>query len=214
MSRKNIAFLLVVFLLLVTAMASCGSPKPIPTLEEIPSPGSEKPAITTPETEPAASTTSEPRFVITQTATPAFTPVTITPTTVSPTQITPARDLVGTWRGNGVSYWLDGDDGTRVARTTWDVTLIITQQQGNTVQGTLTMTNVQQENLTPQDIPRDSYGPDAITNGWVSSSSLYFDVDEWHWTFSFTTDLMSGYYTAPGPGTPCDGKSFTLTRQR
>jgi hypothetical protein len=207
---RNIALLLAVSLLLATAALSCGSP--------------------------------DSRFVITQSATTAITPITITPTTITPTIITPwtitpttivpttitpttitpttitttnisaARDLTGVWRGTGVSYWIDGGNGNRIARTTWSVTLNITQVD-NSVQGTITMTTIKQENLTPQDIPIANYGPDKLENGRVLSSDLIFNVDEWLWFFTFTTDIMSGQYSTRGPGKDCDPKSFTLTRQ-
>jgi hypothetical protein len=205
MTRKHFAALLAVYLILVFSLISCSSPGPTSVL---------------PQTSAAPGTSSSPtvedagpRFVITQSATPAFSPTTIAPTTVNITNITPMRDLTGTWMGKGVSYWIDGASGTRVARTTWHVTLIITHQQDSTVQGTLTMTTIAQENLGAANLPWENYGPDNITDGIISGTTLDFDVDVWHWTFTFTTDLMSGQYTTPDPGVPCDPKAFALTRQ-
>jgi hypothetical protein len=123
-----------------------------------------------------------------------------------------ARDLKGTWQGTGVSYMIDGDNGERVARITWNVTIVITTQKSNTVSGTITMLRKTQENLTPNAIETSDYGPDPLENGRVSSTSLYFNCGDWNWAFTFTTDLMSGHYTTGGPGNPCDLKSFTLTR--
>jgi hypothetical protein len=235
MSRKNVVFLLVASLLLITAALSCKSSEPTPPKTT--------PPLSSEEQGTGKSEPPDPRFVITQPVTPAFTPTTITPTTVTPTTITPwtitpativpttitprtitpttvtpatispARDLVGTWRGTGVSYWLDGDSGDRIARTTWDLTLIITEQTGNDVKGTLTMNTIKQEPLVAQDFPINNYGPDKLENGREVSSNLYFNIGDWYWGFSLTTDTMSGQYGAPGAGKPCDLKAFTLKRQ-
>lgn len=121
---------------------------------------------------------------------------------------------MGTWRGRGVSYWIDGGTGQRFARVTWDVTLRITDQKENRVVGTLTLVNTKQENLGGgADWPIPNFGPDAITNTEVGDTRLRFHVDTWWWEFTFTTDLMSGQFTTLGqPGVPCDPKSFVLNR--
>lgn len=203
MSRKHVVFLLAASLLLMTAMAACGSPAQTPTDTASPTP-KEAPAAST------ENTTPDPRFV-TPPAAPAIDIPKIDFPTIPAGNITAARDLRGTWRGTGISYLIDGGTLQRAARDTWDVTLIITQQQENSVAGTLTMVHVKQD---PQIFPPGNYGPDQITNGRVTGTSLSFDVDTWHWGFSFTSDLMSGHYVVNEPGSPCDPKSFNLTRQR
>jgi len=161
---------------------------------------------TTPTPTPSPTTTPTPK------PTPSPEPIAVATPQISPT-LSPARDLKGTWRGTGVSYWIDGATGERIIRITWDVTIVITEQKGNTVAGTITMLRTKQENLTQVDIQTSGYGPDPLENGRVSSSSLYFNCGDWRWEFTFTTDLMSGHFTTDGPGKPCDPKSFVLTRQ-
>lgn len=204
LTLKNVS-LLIVFLLAVSLLLSCGSSSnssPLP-LTSIPS-----------ATAPTATEDPGPRFVITATTSPAFTPITIQPITIEPTSISPARDLTGTWRGTGVSFWIDGANGNRVARTTWNVVLVITRQAGNKVEGNLTMTTVRQEDLGRANIPIENYGPDNLENGTVTATTLEFNIGTWEWTFTFTTALMRGQYTDnANPGVPCDAKAFTLTRQ-
>ena len=202
MSRKHVAFLLIVSLFLIAAMVSCGSPAQTPP----------ETAPLLPKEEPAAGTqnASDPRFV-TPPAAPAIDIPKIDFPTIPAGNITASRDLKGTWRGTGISYLIDQGNLQRVARRTWDVTLVITQQQDNTVGGTLTMTEIKQD---PQIFPPvGTWGPDAISNGRVTGAALSFDIDDWHWGFSFTSDLMSGHFVVNEPGSPCDPKSFNLTRQ-
>jgi len=217
MSWIKIASLLAVVLILMTATLSCKPSGTMPPLSEsAPSVSEEGQGDVTPEMGAETSDNqSEPRFVGPPANQVLDMPEVDFPE-LSSSDITAIKNLVGTWRGRGVSFWVDGDSGERVARTTWDVTLIINQQlEDNTVGGTLTMTTVEQESLVPQNFPIQNYGPDPITNGKVEGTSLYFDVTGWEWSFTFTTDLMSGQYTTPGePGIPCDAKAFVLSRQR
>jgi hypothetical protein len=106
-----------------------------------------------------------------------------------------------------------GTDGARAIKVTYDTTLIITQQNGNQVIGTISFVKIKQENLVPNDINVPNYGPNAIQNGVVSSSSLSFDDGTDHWEFTFTTDLMSGQFTTVGLPGVSDPKSFNLVRQ-
>ncbi|MDD5189755.1 MAG: hypothetical protein PHE50_01790 [Dehalococcoidales bacterium] len=171
------------------------------------------PTTVTPTT--ITKTTITPTTVTPTTITPTtMTPTTITQTTITPSVIQSARDLVGTWKGSGISFWLDGSNGQRVARTNWEVILIITEQVDNAVKGTLTMNVLKQEALVPQVFPEINYGPTAINKGKVVGATLTFNDGGWDWTFTFTTDLMNGEYTAPGPGDACDPKAFSLTRQK
>jgi hypothetical protein len=203
MFNKKVALLLATALVLVPVAVSCASENVESSLL------ANSTAVTTTTTE-----ASGPRFVITATPSPAFEATTIVPRTIEPTGISPVRDLRGTWRGTGVSFWIDGATGTRVAKTTWDVTLAIDHQQGDAVQGTLTLTTIKQENLGAANLPVENYGPDALENGIITGTTLDFNVDVWRWTFTFSTDLMSGQFTTPDPGIPCDPKAFTVTRQK
>lgn len=112
------------------------------------SPSSPAPGPTVPPTSPVPSQlpSSVPTVVPSPTA-PVAPPATTVPTPTATLALPPARNLVGTWRGSGVSYWIDGGTGRRFAKVTWDVTLSITEQKENRVVGTLAMVKTKQEDL-------------------------------------------------------------------
>jgi hypothetical protein len=215
MNLKNIVPL-VVIILLATVLPSCSSSSSRFVITQSATTAITPITITPTTIVPTTitPTTIKPRTIVPTTIVPTtITPTTITPTTITATNVSASRDLTGIWKGTGVSYWIDGGTGDRIARTTWSVTLNITQS-GNSIEGTITMTTIKQETLTPQNIPIANYGPDKIENGRVLSADLIFNVDEWLWFFTFTTDIMSGQYSTRGPGKDCDPKSFILTRQK
>jgi len=133
--------------------------------------------------------------------------------------LSPARDLVGTWVGNGPIEGLKYLDNTYATSTAPDVycsehdanlSLVITSQSGNTISGTLTVeiTNVLATGDCPHANNTGTY--EGSITGTVSSSSVTFTWPggfdavneylfgpclEFHGTF--TTNLMSGLATAP-----------------
>ncbi len=211
MGRVKIASLVTLVIILIATAISCKSSEETTTLNQ-----SVPPADTEEEGEEAAPEEKGEPFFSGPPAQQVLDIPQIDFAEVTPPEITAMRDLVGTWRGTGVSFLIDGGNGQRVARVTWDVTLVITAQNAdNTVAGNFTANTLKQEDLVPNNIPAaGNWGPAAIANGRIEGTTLYFlafGVDDW--TLTFTTDLMSGDFTNPPPGDPCDDKAFTLTRQ-
>ena len=133
--------------------------------------------------------------------------------------LSPARDLVGTWVGNGPIEGLKYLDNTYAVSTAPDVycseheanlSLVVTSQSGNAISGTLTVqiTSVQATGDCPHSNNIGTF--EGSITGTVSSSNVTFTwpggFDTVGETFfgpclefrgTFTTDLMSGLATEP-----------------
>ncbi|GEM_PF-2039901 len=219
-----------------------GTSRPVVTTSAIPKPPT-SPAPTpvptrVPTTVPATAPTSAPTSApvpTTNTTTTTTTPPTRPPTTtttekptLAPT-LTPARDLTGTWKGSGIYYYLDYDPqsrnyGRRVWKTTTDIELRLTQT-GSRVTGQVILTPLKGENtgVLPWFRWQDTATAQAV-NGTASITNLYLEgvagdgVTKYTWTFTFTTDLMSGGVKAVSPDLgsfmESEPKAFSLVRQK
>ncbi|OGN95183.1 MAG: hypothetical protein A2Z75_02230 [Chloroflexi bacterium RBG_13_50_10] len=113
-------------------------------------------------------------------------------------KINPARDLTGTWTGSGVFYE-NNLSGERALKVTTDIVFHL-NQSGNDVTGDYEINPVSVERLSENYAPVFA-GMGQSLKGTVSSTTVILDaggivyggrgpIEEW--TFTFTTDLMSG----------------------
>jgi hypothetical protein len=130
----------------------------------------------------------------------------------------PPKDLVATWKGSGVAYDCCTDDGTRLARVNWDVTVVITSQEAGALEGTINMDPVKIEILNREYYePIAKTGPLSFGNGMVSGQSVSFFRDGKRWSLTSSSDLktMKGAFQGFGPGRWCDStEAFSFTRQK
>ena len=127
------------------------------------------------------------------------------------------ESLAGLWTGTGWSYDCCEDDGTRLSRITWDVSVFIISQNGADVVGKITLTKVKQEIIDyVYWKPVTSFGPDHLMDGKTAEQYLYFHTPGWAWNWAIAADRMSmdGFFEGPGPGTWCEGKTFHLAKFR
>ena len=125
--------------------------------------------------------------------------------------------LAGLWTGNGWSYDCCEDDGTRLSRITWDVSVFITSQNNTDVFGKITMKVVKQEIIDYEYWKKvSSTGPDHLMDGKTAEQFLYFHTPGKAWSWEIASDRMSidGFFEGPGPGKWCDGKTFHLAKYR
>ncbi|MBI2859642.1 MAG: hypothetical protein HYX90_11230 [Chloroflexi bacterium] len=193
-----------------------------------------KPPVTTartiPPTTPATTEVATPRpTTLPPTTRPPVIPpaTTAVPPTIGPT-LPPARDLTGRWTGSGVFYYVDYDVrsrsyGKRVWKTATNIELKLTQTGGE-VKGQLTLNPTNGENTgvipwfrwTDVPITMAVTGVASITNLTLVGSDPA--GTRFTWTFTFTTDLMSGGVTGESPVfghvIESEPKAFSLVRQR
>ena len=127
------------------------------------------------------------------------------------------NSLAGLWTGTGWSYDCCEDDGTRLSRITWDVSVFITSQNNTDVFGKITLKVVKQEIIDYVYWKKVySFGPDHLMDGKTAEQFLYFHTPGWAWKWEIASDRMSidGFFEGPGPGTWCDGKTFHLAKNR
>jgi hypothetical protein len=216
--HKKRLYLAISLLMLVLITAAC-SPGKSPS---IPAAAPATTTYTTPTTTKLSIITP---FATTTTSTPP--PQTTTTTTSAQSfEIASSRDLNGTWKGRGTYYYYSLTDAARLMTVTIDVTLAI-QQNGNNVTAQMTQKVVKQSpngGVAVGDAylyPAEDWSG-ALT-GYVSITDLYLETTSTPgykdvWTFTFTTDLMSGgFLTEPnGDFYVCksDVRGFALTRQK
>ncbi len=156
--------------------------------------------------------------------------------------LSPARDLVGTWVGNRPIEGLKYQDNTFAVTTVPDVycseheanlSLVITDQSGNNISGTLTVQIVSVKDLMNCPFSNNTGTFEGSITGTVSSSNVTFTwpsgFDPVGESFlgsclefrgTFTTDLMSGIATQPnlvtcgqtGTGSGIKGIEWKLRR--
>jgi len=125
--------------------------------------------------------------------------------------------LAGLWTGSGWSYDCCEDDGTRLSRITWDVSVFIISQNDTDVVGKITLKVVKQEIIDYQYWRQvSSEGPEHLMDGKTAQQFLYFHTPGKAWNWEISADRMSidGYFEAAGPGTWCVGKTFHLAKFR
>jgi hypothetical protein len=127
------------------------------------------------------------------------------------------ESLAGLWTGTGWNYDCCEDDGTRLSRVTWDVSVFISSQNGTYVWGKITMKLVKQEIIDYTYWKKVySFGPDHLMDSRTAEQYFYFHTPGWAWSWEIAPDRMTmdGYFEGPGPGVWCEGRTFHLAKYR
>jgi hypothetical protein len=129
-------------------------------------------------------------------------------------------NIVGLWTGTGWSYYCCLDDGTRLSKVTWNISIFVISQKemhGDVV-GKITMTITGIERLYFEEDYHEphSTGPDLLANAITNNLSFTFTHgdEKWSWDVGPDPYHMDGLFIGPGPGTWCVGKTFHLEKFR
>jgi hypothetical protein len=125
-------------------------------------------------------------------------------------------NIMGKWTGNGQSFECCEDDGERLAKVTWSITIFVYDHKlDGSVQAKITMKVLDVLVLDPEYFHGvSSYGPTPVVSGVRNGKSFTFSCGNKDWTFNIWTDMMrmDGSFIGPGPGIWCDGMSFHLAK--